>query len=83
VQEGIMEGARTHPETIGVKELYARDVEPALTPEQRQRYAEQAQRINERDTRHATRRAPRVRAALMGHGRRGTRNCERRASAQR
>jgi len=57
VQEGIMEGYRTHPETIRAQELYARDIEPTLTAEQRQRYEEQEQQIRERNERRAARRA--------------------------
>lgn len=57
VQEGIMEGFRTNPETIRARELYARDIEPKLTIEQRQRYEAQEQQLRERSDRRAARRA--------------------------
>jgi hypothetical protein len=57
VHEGILEGFRAHPETKRAQELYARDVEPKLTAEQRKRYADQIQLINERAARRAARRS--------------------------
>lgn len=57
VQEGIMEGFRAHPETIRAQEIYAREIEPKLTTEQRQRYAEQVQEIAARQARRRARRA--------------------------
>ncbi|HSX22420.1 MAG TPA: hypothetical protein VLE97_06545 [Gaiellaceae bacterium] len=62
LQEGILEGHRTHPETLRAKESYAKYVEPNLTTEQRVRYAEQAQRINAKNARRAARRSREQRA---------------------
>jgi hypothetical protein len=57
VQEGVMEGYRSDPGTIRAHASYLRHVEPRLTTEQRQRYADQAQRINAKNARRAARRA--------------------------
>ncbi len=57
VHEGILEGFRAHPETLRAQELYARDVEPKLTAEQRQRFADQARQHAERYARRAARRS--------------------------
>ena len=56
LHEGIMEGVRTHPETIRARELYERDVEPKLSPVQRQRDDEQRQRHCTRNERRRARR---------------------------
>lgn len=56
MHEGIIEGFRTHPETIHAKERYALDIEPTLTPDQRQRHAEQIRKLHEKDLRRAARR---------------------------
>ena len=57
MQEGILESFRAHPETLRAQASYIRDVEPKLTPEQRQRFADQLQRINARNTLRAKRRS--------------------------
>lgn len=56
LHEGIMEGSRTHPETLRAQELYKRDIEPKLTAEQRQRNTDQVRRNEERNARRAARR---------------------------
>jgi hypothetical protein len=56
LHEGILEGARVDPETIRAGAEYKRLIEPTLTAEQRQRYAEQAQHIGEKNARRAARR---------------------------
>lgn len=57
MHEGIMEGFRTDPATIRAQELYARDIEPTLTEDQRQFHDEQARQLGERNVRRAARRA--------------------------
>jgi hypothetical protein len=57
LQEGIIEGHRTHPQTKLAYESYLRHVEPKLMAEQRARYAEQTKAIESKDARRAARRA--------------------------
>jgi hypothetical protein len=64
LQEGLLEGFRSHPETLRARASYMRNVEPTLTPEQRQRFAEQLQRIDARNALRAKRRTGHERAPI-------------------
>jgi hypothetical protein len=65
LQEGIMEGFRTHPDTLRAQELYERDVEPTLTAAQRQRRDAQAQQVRDRNARRSARRARLAKAGTL------------------